>query len=152
LNEVQRPANRLRELPGTASTRRLTPPVRRLAGGRLSSTSATPPLPPGDARMRRLAWVGIVGLLLAPAGRAEAPRAALTDYFPPPESQGGWRSLLPKTGEPGAEEKAAIRDKAGVDWDKLKEAWEHNAAVERASGLLVIRKGYVVGEWYKDGD
>jgi CubicO group peptidase (beta-lactamase class C family) len=102
--------------------------------------------------MQRLAWVGVVGLLLPLAGRAEAPRAALTSYFPPPESQGGWRSLLPKTGEPGAAEKAAIRYKAGVDWDKLKEAWDHAATAPGASGLLVLRKGHVVGEWYKDGD
>ncbi|HZY84945.1 MAG TPA: serine hydrolase [Gemmataceae bacterium] len=102
--------------------------------------------------MRRLAWVGVVGLLLAPTARAEAPKAALANYFPPPESQGGWRSLLPKTGEPGAEEKAALRAKAGVDWDKLKEAWQHAATAEGASGLLVIRKGHVVGEWYKDGN
>src|SRR5262249_25899533 len=50
-----------------------------------------------------------------------------------------------------AAQKAEIAEKAGVDWDRLKEAWEHNAQVEGSSGLLVIRRGYVVGEWYKDG-
>jgi CubicO group peptidase (beta-lactamase class C family) len=75
----------------------------------------------------------------------------LANYFPPPESKGGWRTLLPKQGEPNGEQKAIIALKAGVDWDKLKLAWEHNAAIEGASGLLVIRRGYVVGEWYKDG-
>ncbi len=39
-----------------------------------------------------------------------------------------------------------------MDWDKLKEAWDYNAQVDGGSGLLVIRHGYVVGEWYKDGD
>src|SRR5438067_10128319 len=106
--------------------------------------------------MRTLLWAGVLGLglILTAPGQAEEPRAAkiaLSDYFPPSESKGGWRSLLPEEGEPGAARKAEIARKAGVDWDRLKEAWEHNARVEGASGLLVIRKGYVVGEWYKDG-
>src|SRR5262249_38761941 len=75
----------------------------------------------------------------------------LADSFPAPESKGGWKSLLPEKGEPDAKQKAEIA-KLGVDYDKLKAAWEHNAAVEGASGLLVIRKGVIVGEWYKDGD
>src|SRR5205823_938607 len=54
-------------------------------------------------------------------------------------------------GEPDAARKAEIARKAGVDWDRLRQAWQHNAKVEGASGLLVIRKGYVVGEWYKHG-
>jgi CubicO group peptidase (beta-lactamase class C family) len=78
--------------------------------------------------------------------------ADLNDYFPPPETQGGWRSLLPESGEPDDTAKARIRDTAGVDWDALKAAWDHNATAPGASGLLVIRKGYVVGEWYKDAE
>jgi CubicO group peptidase (beta-lactamase class C family) len=91
--------------------------------------------------------------LLAPAWSEEpsAAKAGLTNYFPPPESRGGWRSLLPDKGEPSAEQKAAIAKQTGVDWDKLKVAWEHNAAIDGSSGLLVIRKGQIVGEWYKDG-
>jgi CubicO group peptidase (beta-lactamase class C family) len=94
------------------------------------------------------------GLLLLVQASAEekSAKAVLADYFPPAESKGGWRSLLPEKGEPSAEQKADIAKKAGVDWDKLKAAWEHNAQVEGSSGLLVIRKGYVVGEWYKEGD
>ncbi len=102
--------------------------------------------------------IGIVALglgLLAPvAARADEPRpqkAVLANYFPPPESQGGWRSLLPDKGEPSAEQKAVLAKTGGVDWDKLKLAWDHNAAIDGASGLLIIRHGYVVGEWYKDG-
>jgi CubicO group peptidase (beta-lactamase class C family) len=92
-----------------------------------------------------------LGLALPAAGRGED-KPRLSDYFPPPESKGGWRSLLPeKGGEPDAKQKEALA-KLGVDYDKLKAAWEHNAAVEGASGLIVIRKGAVVGEWYKDGD
>ena len=74
--------------------------------------------------------------------------------------------LLPAAGEQGrlahaccrtrasrrAEQKAEIAKTGGVDWDKLKEAWDYNAAVEGATGLLVIRHGHIVGEWYKDCD
>jgi CubicO group peptidase (beta-lactamase class C family) len=113
-----------------------------------------------ENEMRLLPLLGLSGwflLVLAPAqaepqkseGEAKA-KAQLTDYFPPPESKGGWRSLLPETGDPNAEQKAKIRSVAGVDWDKLASAWEYNRAAEGASGLLVIRRGHVVGEWYKD--
>ena len=107
--------------------------------------------------MRRTMWVIALSLgLCAPVSawsqETRPAPARLADYFPPPESKGGWRTLLPEKGEPNDEQKSAIARKAGVDWDKLKLAWEHNAAVEDASGLIVIRKGYVVGEWYKDGD
>jgi CubicO group peptidase (beta-lactamase class C family) len=72
--------------------------------------------------------------------------------FPPPEGAGGWRTLLPESGIPDDSQKAKIRTVAGVDWDKLKEAWEHNASAAGGTGLLVIRHGYVVGEWYKEAD
>src|SRR5262249_20559470 len=68
------------------------------------------------------------------------------------ESKGGWRSLLPESGAPTAAQKAKILSETGVDWDKLNAAWEHNASAEGKTGLLVIRKGQVVGEWYKDCD
>jgi CubicO group peptidase (beta-lactamase class C family) len=87
--------------------------------------------------------------ILALPARAAEPK--LTDYFPPPESKGGWRSLLPEKGEPEAAAKEKIKTTAGVDYDKLKAAWQLSEQVDGASGLLVIRKGYVVGEWYKDG-
>jgi CubicO group peptidase (beta-lactamase class C family) len=82
--------------------------------------------------------------------QAAEPNAApvLADYFPPPEAQGGWRSLLPAEGDPSDDDKARIDKLAGVDWDKLKEAWDHNTKGEGATGLLVIRRGYIVGEWY----
>jgi CubicO group peptidase (beta-lactamase class C family) len=104
-----------------------------------------------------LLWVGSVGLGLVVAGavRCEEKKPAapgLAKYFPPPESKGGWRTLLPDKGEPNADEKLAIHNTTGVDWDKLKAAWDHNAAAEGKTGLFVIRKGYVVGEWYKDCD
>jgi CubicO group peptidase (beta-lactamase class C family) len=92
-----------------------------------------------------------VSLALAvPAVAAGEPK--LADYFPPPESQGGWRTLLPKDGEPDAAAKDAIAKTAGVNWDKLKAAWEWNTQADGDTGLLVIRRGHIVGEWYKGGD
>ena len=67
----------------------------------------------------------LLALLLASPLRADSPKAK--PYFPPPESKGGWRTLLPEKGGPSAEQKAAIARTAGVDWDKLAEAWEDNA-------------------------
>jgi CubicO group peptidase (beta-lactamase class C family) len=106
-------------------------------------------------------WIGVVfgcitlGLVPPVLAEGAAKRASLADYFPPPESQGGWRSLLPEQGEPTPEQKARIRSVGGVDWDKLKEAWEYNAAAGEKTGLktalLVIRRGRVVGEWYQEG-
>lgn len=75
--------------------------------------------------------------------------AGAADYFPPPEDKGGWRSLLPAEGAPDDAAKKKIREVGGVDWDKLAAVWELNAAPDGATGLLVIRHGYVVGEWYK---
>lgn len=106
--------------------------------------------------MRWLMHIGVVwlGLTLIAPGRGEEPRpvrAELTNSFPPAESNGGWRSLLPKDGTPSPAQKADIAKKTAVDWDRLQLAWEHAAQIEGASGLLVVRKGYIVGEWYKDG-
>jgi len=94
------------------------------------------------------ALYGFLVLLVAAAPQ----EARLSDYFPPPEDKGGWRTLLPENGAPDAAQKAQLREFAGVDWDKLSQAWEFNAAVEGASQLLVIRRGHIVGEWSKDCD
>lgn len=96
--------------------------------------------------MRRTFAVGLVILWTSAAA------AAPDSYFPPPEERGGWRSLLPPSGEPDAAQKARIREVAGVDWDSLKAAWDHNADAPGRTGLLVIRRGWVVGEWYRDAD
>jgi len=81
-----------------------------------------------------------------------APQEKLSDYFPPPEEKGGWRTLLPESGAPDAAQKAKIREVGGVDWDKLAQAWELCSSVEGANQLLVIRRGHIVGEWTKDCD
>ena len=105
--------------------------------------------------MQTRPWIAVLCLCATGlVGRAAEPTAkpALADYFPPAESKGGWRSLLPDKGEPNADQKAKIRSTAGVDWDKLAEAWKLNVEAGGKTGLLVIRHGYVVGEWYSDCD
>jgi len=111
----------------------------------------------GTGMMRRGVGIAVVCCLgLASAAFAADEKArerpALVDYFPPSEDQGGWRSLLPERNEPDASQKARIREMAGIDWDKLREAWQVNTTGEGATGLVVIRHGYLVGEWYRDCD
>jgi len=85
------------------------------------------------------------------AALADEPKAAkLSEYYPPAESKGGWRSLLPANGDPNANEKAKIRELTGIDWDKLSAAADYNRTAEGASAFLVIRHGCIIGEWYKD--
>ncbi len=86
-------------------------------------------------------------------------------YFPPLESDGGWRVL---TG------KAEAATQGGVDIDRLRLAWEYNlhskakpktpeeqaanpqdSRIEppaRSSAVAVVRHGYLVGEWYQSAD
>jgi len=100
--------------------------------------------------------VGLCAVILATmslsAWAGDQRGTALSEYFPPAEEQGGWRTLLPAEGEPDDSQKARIREVGGVDWDGLKAAWDHNASGPGATGLLIIRRGHIVGEWYKDGD
>jgi CubicO group peptidase (beta-lactamase class C family) len=103
-------------------------------------------------RTVRLLIATVLLLVFALPALAADPAGKLADYFPPAESKGGWRSLLPEKGDPNADARAKILKETGVDWDKLAEAWKYNAEAEGATGLLVIRKGQVVGEWYKDCD
>jgi CubicO group peptidase (beta-lactamase class C family) len=102
-----------------------------------------------NGRLWLVGWVILLGAVPV-AARAASP--ALSDYFPPSEEQGGWRSLLPDSGEPDSAAKARIRETTGVDWDKLQAAWTHNTEANGATGLLVIRKGRIVGEWYRGCD
>jgi len=61
------------------------------------------------------------------------------DYYPPPDKDGGWR--VPKD---AAEMKAA----AGMDPVKLDQAWELCQRTTQHSGLVVVRRGYLVLEKY----
>lgn len=60
-------------------------------------------------------------------------------YFPPPDSEGGWRTL------DDAEE---IRRVAGLDAAKLDEAFAVAEASTKNGGLLVLRRGWLVYERY----
>src|ERR1700704_1321952 len=61
------------------------------------------------------------------------------DYFPPPDSDGGWRTLT------GATE---IRKTAGIDLARLDEAFEFAQRTTKYGGLLVVRHGYLIYEKY----
>lgn len=63
-------------------------------------------------------------------------------YYPPPESAGGWRKLT---------DPAQIRALAGVDVDALAPARQWNAQHGVASAVVIIRRGYLVAEWYENG-
>lgn len=68
---------------------------------------------------------------------AAASQAA--DYFPPPDSKGGWRTLTAA---------AEIREKAGLDLKRLETAYQVCERGTQNGGLLVVRRGYLVFEKY----
>jgi CubicO group peptidase (beta-lactamase class C family) len=61
------------------------------------------------------------------------------DYFPPPDSEGGWRTL---------KDAGQIRKLAGMDLTKLDYAFEYASRSSQHGGLLVVRHGYLVYEKY----
>jgi CubicO group peptidase (beta-lactamase class C family) len=65
--------------------------------------------------------------------------SAATDYFPPADRGGGWRTL---------DDPAQIRQVAGVDAGKLDAAFEYAQRSTKNGGLLVVRKGWLVYEKY----
>ncbi|MDX6749187.1 serine hydrolase [Geminicoccaceae bacterium 1502E] len=93
-----------------------------------------------------------MGSLLAPlpATAARKKNNKKSSYVPPAESAGGWRSLVGRNVTPSTTEKAAIRETAGIDWDMLKLAQDYNAGFAADTTLLVIRNGWIAGEWGRD--
>src|SRR4051812_37616641 len=65
--------------------------------------------------------------------------ACADDYFPPPDSQGGWRAL---------NDAAQVRQLAGMHLDRLENAFEFTSRCSQNGGLLVVRHGYLVFEKY----
>ena len=61
------------------------------------------------------------------------------DYFPKPDSAGGWRTL---------KDAAAVRKTGGMDLKKLDYAFEYASRSSQHGGLLVVRHGYLVYERY----
>lgn len=62
-----------------------------------------------------------------------------TDYFPPPDAEGGWRTL---------NDPAKIRKLGGMDKAKLNEAFAYAERTSQHGGLLVVRHGWLVYERY----
>src|SRR5438045_8573778 len=61
------------------------------------------------------------------------------EYFPPPESAGGWRTL---------KDAAQIRELAGMKLTRLEQAFDFTQRCTQNGGLLVVRHGYLVFEKY----
>lgn len=75
-----------------------------------------------------------------------------TTYFPPPESRGGWRALVPANQAPTAEQKRAVLETAGLDWDALHDAWNFCTHFDGPNTLLVVRHGWSAAEWFNFTD
>jgi CubicO group peptidase (beta-lactamase class C family) len=65
--------------------------------------------------------------------------AAGADYFPPPDSEGGWRT---------ARSAQEVREHAGMDLKKLDQAFDFTSRCSQNGGLLVVRHGWLVFEKY----
>jgi CubicO group peptidase (beta-lactamase class C family) len=98
----------------------------------------------GSAVLRKAVRMGGANLLLTTilciSGTGAAAEKAETAYFPPPERRGGWRSVT------DADE---IRRFAGMDAEKLGEAWEYIKGLDDNSSLLVVRHGWLCYEKYQ---
>jgi CubicO group peptidase (beta-lactamase class C family) len=68
-------------------------------------------------------------------------------YFPPAAEDGGWRSLVKLDRTPSTAAKRLIRKRAGIDWNKLKLAYEYSHRFTPDSRMVVVRNGWLVGEW-----
>lgn len=68
-----------------------------------------------------------------------ATRLCAADYFPPPDSAGGWRTLS---------DAAEIRAQAGLDPERVADAYKICERSTQNGGLLVVRRGYLVFEKY----
>jgi CubicO group peptidase (beta-lactamase class C family) len=60
-------------------------------------------------------------------------------YFPPPDKDGGWRTLT---------DPMKLRALAGMDLARLDQAFEYEKETSQHGGLIVVRHGYLVYEKY----
>jgi CubicO group peptidase (beta-lactamase class C family) len=79
-------------------------------------------------------FLPLLAVLLAVVARVPA-----AEYFPPPDSQGGWRVAA------GAK---AIREQAGLDRPRLEDAYRICENTTPNGGLLVVRRGWLAFEKY----
>ena len=89
----------------------------------------------------------IIARVLLVTGVLLARTTVAGTYFPPPESKGGWRTLVTKNAAPTAAQKATILEETGLDTDHLVHAWNYVESLGRRQSLVVIRHGWIVGEW-----
>lgn len=82
--------------------------------------------------------LGLFSVITWWAVASTAPVAA-AEYFPPPDSDGGWRTLT---------DAKQIRRKAGMDLARLERAYDFTQRCSQNGGLLVVRHGYLVFERY----
>jgi CubicO group peptidase (beta-lactamase class C family) len=82
---------------------------------------------------------GFTGAFVIAAALHSVAAARAAEYFPPPDSSGGWRTLNDPT---------QIRDVAGMDAARLDNAFEFTQRCSQNGGLLVVRHGYLVFERY----
>jgi CubicO group peptidase (beta-lactamase class C family) len=83
-----------------------------------------------------------VGACITPSAESES-----AHYYPPPESHGGWRTLVTRNVVPSLEQKAAVLSTTGLDTDKLVDAWNYVESLGQQQSLLVIRHGWIAAEW-----
>ena len=91
---------------------------------------------------QRIIAVGLLITCVFPAKTTAAER-----YYPPPESKGGWRMLVTKNAAPTAAQKSAVLSVTGLDTDRIVDAWNYVESLGKRQSLIVIRHGWIVGEW-----
>ncbi|MCL5746458.1 MAG: beta-lactamase family protein [Acidobacteria bacterium] len=79
------------------------------------------------------------GAAAAPLRNASARPLKSQDYFPPPDSEGGWRT---------SPDPARVRKLTGMDVKRLDQAFEYTKTTSQHGGLLVVRHGWLVYERY----
>jgi CubicO group peptidase (beta-lactamase class C family) len=105
----------------------------------IGAETACPAEPSPTPSRRELLGAALLGAaaLTAPARVPAAPKSK--SYFPPPDSQGGWRTL---------KDAASVRKLAGMDLERLQRAYDFTERCTPNGGLLVVRHGYLVLEKY----
>jgi CubicO group peptidase (beta-lactamase class C family) len=86
----------------------------------------------------RLSFV-LAGLFQAVTIIAADSRDTVAQYFPPPDSKGGWRS---------ATNSVQARERASMSLPRLEQTWDFTQRCTQNGGLLVVRNGWLVFERY----
>ncbi|HEX4164642.1 MAG TPA: serine hydrolase [Bryobacteraceae bacterium] len=84
----------------------------------------------------RRTLLSLLPVLPAAARGAAAPA---TEYFPPPDAAGGWRTL---------DRPADVQKRTGIDVSRLDQAFQYVQTTSAHGGLLVACHGYLVYEKY----